>query len=186
MYVKKKQRDTVWAGEPLWLLLLPFLQPNLSVCIIHRHLWWLPAGLSLGESVSVFRCQPKITLFAFMSAVLRDVFELFWRDAVRYRLLPHSLVALPSLGASQAVCAGARGREPGHGEDRVRREGLFCLVGDRVLYSTGTSEPLRSAPETSITTAAVAGFYSVDYSVLTTTEPRQHWTCKTFEKFNHL
>lgn len=67
-----------------------------------------------------------------MSAVLRDVFELLQKDAGGYRLLPHSLAALPSLGASQVVCAGARGREPGHGEGRVRGEGLFCLVEDCV------------------------------------------------------
>lgn len=129
----------------------------------------------------------KCHLFAFMSLVLMDVFELFWRHAISS--FSHFVVALSSLGASQLVCLGAKGREPGCEEDRMRKEGLIYLVEDWgcVLYSMDTLEPLQSVTETSITTAPAAGFCSVvlfSSNYRHRTEP-WYWTCKTFVKFNH-
>ena len=129
----------------------------------------------------------KCHLFAFMSLVLMDVFELFWRHAIRYCSFSHFIVALSSLGASQVECPRASGREPEHEERRtllyiwLRTKTVCCTAW--ILWSRCS---LSQRPLSQLQLLQVPALLC--YSVLITdnrTEP-QYWTCKTFVKFNRL
>lgn len=80
----------------------------------------------------------KCHLFAFMSLVLMDVFELFWRHAISYCALSHFLVALSSLCASQVCVLGQEG-----GSQGMRRTGweravvaIWLWLGTRTVCCT--------------------------------------------------
>lgn len=114
-----------------------------------------------------------------------DVFELFWRHAIRYCSLSHFFVALSSLRASQICVLGQEG-----GSQGMRRTGwertvvaIWLWLGTstaccaaRILWSLCS---LSQRPLSQWQLLQVSVLLCCSVLITNRTEP-QSWTCKTF------